>query len=137
MYFRQFEFSFNFAAIGLANLIVFSLIIIITVFKNVRKKCSSERVRCFPDWILDKIVLGLSIGFFFLIQESVTTIYFSLKYGSNSSQAIAFTVLYFIGVVLYTINQFFYPFTFFRNKFIQINTIIGKIIVPMYLLGPS
>ena len=36
-------------------------------------------------------------------------------------------------LIAFTINQFFYPFIFFRSKFAQLNMILAKTIMPIFL----
>lgn len=90
-----------------------------------------------PDWLIDKLVLMFSTTFLFLIQESITAIFFSLKYGSTSGSSIALIVVYLMALILFIFNHISFPLPFFRNKFSQINTILGKILVPGFLLGST
>jgi hypothetical protein len=58
----------NFATIGLINALLFAIMIIIPVFKALRKRINHERVNCLPDVILDKILLGARTFFLMIIQ---------------------------------------------------------------------
>jgi hypothetical protein len=68
LFFKQFEMLSNFSTVGLANLIIVLAIVFAVVFKSIRKKCVKERATTVPDWVLDKIILGFSTTFLFLIQ---------------------------------------------------------------------
>lgn len=62
-------------------------------------------------------------------------IYFSLKYDEFSIGAVLISILYFIILIAFTVNQFFYPLPIFRSKLVQTTTIIGKTVIPMFLLS--
>jgi len=42
--------------------------ILIPVFKAIRKRINQERVNCLPDWVLDKILLAVNTAFLLIIQ---------------------------------------------------------------------
>ena len=94
-------------------------------------------MQCLPDWILDKTTRALSIAFIFIIQETVSVIFFSFKYGGAGVDSVVITIFYFLIVILFTVNQFLYPLGFFRGKGAQLNTILGKIFCPLFLAVPA
>jgi hypothetical protein len=81
LFFGQFDLLSNMLATGLANLLTIFFILLIACLKPIRKRCVKERVRCFPDWMLDKGTTLFCSIFILLIQETTAIIYFSLKYG--------------------------------------------------------
>jgi len=68
IFFGSFSLKSNFAAIGTVNLLIFLMLFLLPLFKNIRKKCVNERVQFCPDWLIDKIVLAAATAFVFLIQ---------------------------------------------------------------------
>jgi len=67
----------------------------------------------------------------------MTVIFFSLKYGTITAAAIILAILYFIGLILFSINQFIHPLPVFRNKAAQLNIIIGRAISPLFMTFPT
>ena len=59
-----------------------------------------------------------------------------MKYGSFSVDRVVITIFYFLALILFTINQFMYPLSFFRGKGAQLNVIVGKIFCPLFLALP-
>lgn len=108
----------------------------IPIFKIVRKKINKERANCLADVTLSRIILCVSFAYMMLIQETLLNIYFGFKYGDIKvgDQLIAAT--YFISLIFFAINQWFYLFPFFRNKVAQLNYIITKIITPIFIVSP-
>jgi hypothetical protein len=52
-----------------------------------------------------------------------------------SDQAIV--ALYLLSLIFFVINNWFYPFSFFRSKFAQFNIILLKIFIPIFILSPT
>ena len=122
---------------AITNLIIVFLIIVIAVFKSLRKRCVTERVQFLPDWVLDKMNVVLCTSFIFLIQETSTIIFFSLRYGPQSVVRFFIAIIYFLVVCLFSVNQLMYPLAFFRNNKAQLDVIIGKALCPLFLALPT
>ena len=45
-------------------------------------------------------------------------------------------VFYYAALILFMINQFLYPLSYFRNKGAQLNLLIGKFLSPIFLVFP-
>jgi hypothetical protein len=55
--------------IGIVDILLYLLIIVIPLFKIIRKKCLNvDRAMFLPDWILDRIVIAINITFLVFIQ---------------------------------------------------------------------
>ena len=122
---------------GIANILVIVLMFLLMVLKAIRKRLTKDRVHFLPDWVLTKINTALAISFIFMIQESMTVIYFSLRYGTITAAAIVISIIYIIVLFLFSINQFIDPLPVFRNKGAQLNVILGKSLVSLFLTLPT
>lgn len=111
--------------------------VVVPIFKVIRKRINKERVNCLPDMTLDKIMMGVNFIYFMMIQETMLCIYFGLKSGSQNIGGIVLSVLYFLSLIFFIINQWFYPFPFFRSKFAQLNILVVKGIAPIFIISDS
>ena len=66
----------------------------------------------------------------------MVVIIFSFNYGSTNTTDVLIAVLYFIILILFTINQIFSPMPYFRNKLGQFNVIVGKTLCPIFIAFP-
>jgi hypothetical protein len=59
-----------------------------------------------------------------------------LKYGQMEVEDRLIVVAYFLSLIYFSINQWFYPFPFFRTKLVQFNMILIKVIPPLFIISP-
>lgn len=64
----QFDLPGNLSGVGIASLVIFLLMLLLAVFKAIRKRLTNDRVHFLPDWILDRINTALALSFIFMIQ---------------------------------------------------------------------
>jgi hypothetical protein len=69
-----------------------------------------------------------------LIQETLLNIYFGFKYSEMRIGDQLITAIYFISLIFFAINQWFYLFPFFRSKAAQLNCILTKAIAPIFVV---
>lgn len=125
----------NLSLVGPIDLLLVLLMVIVPLFKAIRKRINKERANCLPDASLDKLMTVVNFVFLMMIQETMLAIYFGLKSGSQSIGGIALSVLYFLSLLFFIINQWFYPFPFFRSKFAQLNIVALKAILPVFIVS--
>jgi hypothetical protein len=80
-------------------------------------------------------MLVINVTYMILIQETSLIIYFGLRHGQLKISSIFIVTVYFISLIFFTINQWFYPFPFFRTKCAQFNIILLKIIAPIFIVS--
>lgn len=136
IYFKTASISKNMLILGPINLLLVLLMIAIPIFKIVRKKINKERANCLADPILSKILMCISFAYLMMMQETLLSIYFGFKSGDMMIGDQLITVVYFISLIFFVINQWFYLFPFFRNKMAQLNIILVKIIAPIFIVSP-
>lgn len=66
----------------------------------------------------------------------MTAIFFSLRYGTITAVAVIVAIIYIVLLILFTVNQFLHPLPIFRNKAAQLNIILSKALVPLFLTFP-
>lgn len=110
------------------------IMIIIPCFKAFRKRVTDQRVLFLPNPILDKILLGTKTLFLIIIQETVLIIYYSLSYGIYRPVDYIIVIIYFGFLIFFVVNQWVNPFTFFRGKLAQLNIVISKILIPIFVV---
>ena len=86
---------------------------------------------------MDKIKNIFSLAFIFILQETISAIFFSFKYGGVGIGSLIISIFYFVVLIIFTVNQFMYPISFFRGKAAELNTILGKILCPLFLVLPA
>lgn len=59
--------------------------------------------------------------------------YFGLKYQVVDGAAIGITIAYVLALVLFTINIFIAVLPIFRHRGAQINTILSKVFIPLFM----
>jgi hypothetical protein len=65
------------------------------------------------------------------------TIYFSLTYGKNQPADYIIAIIYFACLTYFVVNQWINPFPYFRGKFAQLNILLSKIIIPIFMVLSS
>ena len=66
------------------------------------------------------------------------TIYFSLGYGKNQPANYIIAIIYFGFVSYFVVNQWINPFPYFRGKFAQLNILLSKVLIPIFMvLNPN
>jgi hypothetical protein len=136
MYFKTAQINKNLSIVGPINLILVLLMIAIPIFKTFRKKINKERANCLADPILSKILLCINFTYLMMIQETLLNIYFGFKSGDTKIGDQLIAAAYFISLIFFAINQWFYLFPFFRNKIAQLNVILVKIVAPIFIISP-
>lgn len=121
--------------VGPIDLLLVLLMVVVPLFKAIRKRINKERANCLPDATLDKVMAAVNFVFLMMIQETMLAIYLGLKSGSQNIGGIALAVLYFLSLIFFIINQWFYPFPFFRSKFAQLNIVAAKATVPIFIVS--
>ena len=113
-----------------------AFVIGVPFFKVIRRCLNPDRHYCLPDWLLQKIQTVVHVLYLLLIQECMLAIAFGLGFGNVTPEVIVISVFYILSLILYTVNLLFDPIPIFRNRGVQISTIIGKIMMPLFLAGP-
>ena len=84
-YYKESSIIKSMAILGVCNCLVVLLMIVIPIFKILRKKHCSDACRCLlcANWFLETVLKFLYVAFFLMIQETILSIVVSFYYPST------------------------------------------------------
>lgn len=132
------DYSRNAAIVGFVVLLVFALVFLLPLYQCIRRKLTADKYHCLPDWFLEKVSFVLYVVYLFTIQEMMLVIFIGYAYSATNFVLIASSIVYFLTLLYICVSSCYKQLPFFRSRAAQLNAILKKIILPVFVLaGPS